>query len=121
MCIESLAKMLLGRRRVMKLRKSWRCKQTADDKIGLLKDQDVDTEIHEDENNRNDQERTENGVNSYDFPRQVANNCEELGPNERSVKCTHAKTIDGHEMLHLRYNDTRLENGDARSEEIRAH
>ena len=105
---------------MIKLRKSWRCKQTADDKIRLLKDQDVDTEIHEDDNTRNDQERTENGVNSYDFPRQVANNCEELEPNERSVKCTHAKTIDGLEILHLRYNDTHLGNGDARSEEIRA-
>ena len=120
MCLESLAKMLLGRRRVIKLRKTWRFKQTADDKICLLKDQDVDTEIHVDENTRKDQERTDNGFNSYDFPRHIPNKCEELGLNERSVKCNHAKTIDGYEIIHLRYNDTRLENGDARSEETRA-
>ena len=68
---------------MIKLHKSWIIKKTADDKMCLLKDQDLDTEIHEHENSRDNHEYTENGADSYDLPEQVAANCDELVINGR--------------------------------------
>ena len=121
MCIETLAKMLLGRRRVIKLHKSWRIKKTADDKMCLLKDQDLDTEIHEHENTRDNHEYTENGADSYDLPEQVAANCDELVINGRLAQCTDADSIEGYKVLHHRRNGTSLENRDNTSGEIRTN
>ena len=85
---------------MLKLRKSWRLKKTADDKICLLKDQDLDTEIHEHEKTRDNHEYTENGADSYDLPEQVAANCDELVINSRLANYTHAGS-EGYKMLHL--------------------
>ena len=109
MCIESLTKMLLGRRRVLKLSKSWRLKKTADDKICLLTDQDFDMEI--DERATDYPESTENRVNSFD----LASNCDELAISERFVRHVHTETLEGHEMLPLRCNDNKLNNRDNKS------
>ena len=83
--------------------RSWRFKKIADDKIGLLTDQDFDTEI--DECTSDYPETTENRGNSFHLAVQVASNCHELATNERLVQCDHEEILEGREMLSLRCND----------------
>ena len=109
--------MLLGRRRVLKLCKYWRFKKTADDKICLLTDQDFDMEI--DERASDYPENTENRVNSFHLAVQVASNCHDHATNERLVRCVHAETFEGHEMLSLRCKDKNLNNRDDKSDPTR--
>ena len=106
---------------MIKLHKSWRIKKTADDKMCLLKDQDLDTEIHEHENTRDNHEYTENVADSCDMPEQVAANYDELVISGRLAQCTYANSIEGYKVLHLRRNGTSLENRDDTSGEIRTN
>ena len=120
MCLESLAKRILGRRKVFKLRKSWRFKKTADDKICLLKDQDFDSEIdHTGQNTRNDHETLEDGVTSYmyDLTENTRSNRGEIDNSERLAYCTLADPKERCEMVHLKRNDKNLDNVGGRQEE----
>ena len=120
MCLESLAKRILGRRKVFKLRKSWRFKKTADDKVCLLKDQDFDSEIgHIEQNIRNGHETLDGGVTSYmyDLRENTTSNHGEVDNSERLVYCTHADSKEGCEMVHLKRNDKHLDNVGGRHEE----
>ena len=105
---------------MIQLHKSLGIKKTADDKMCLLKDQDLDKEIHEHENTRDNHEYTENGTDS-DLPEHVAASCDELVINGRLGQCTDADSIEGYEVLHLRRNGTCLENRDDTSGEIRTN
>ena len=86
------------------MRRSWRLKKKiAHDKIGLLTDQDFDTEI--DKSTSDYPETTENRRNSFHLTVLVASNCDELATNERLVLCAHAETLKGHGMVSLRCNN----------------
>ena len=105
---------------MLKLRKSWRFKKTADDKMCLLKDQDSDSEIgHTEQNTRNDQETLEDGVTSYmyDLTENTTSNRGEIDNSERLVYCTHADSKEGCEMVNLKRNDKHLDNVGGRQEE----
>ena len=111
MCIESLTKMLLGRKRASKMRRSWRFKKTADDKIGLLTDHDFDTEI--DERATDYSGGTDNRVSSFDLSARVESNGKQLTSKQILIQHAPAESLEGYEMLPLSCNDNNLNERDA--------